>query len=83
MLIPEYLLQKFHMNTLAEYKTDFGDSTEVEIFYYHTFLIQSDYISNKIADAAALQEPFKPEYLEILQLRQEARDRINELEAQG
>ena len=75
-------LQRFHMNTLEEYKKDFEDSPAIEREYYETFLIRTDYITLKMAESLILGEPYDNGYVDILELRKEARTRINELDAQ-
>lgn len=77
-MFTEELLKKYNMVTLEEYKELFDDSTEVEIDYYKTFLIQTDHIPNKIIEAQVLGEEFE-DYTEILQARKYARSKINEL----
>lgn len=44
------ILSKYHMITLEDYKKDFGDTVETEKMFYHTFLIQTDHIPNKIIE---------------------------------
>lgn len=73
-------LQRFHMNTLDEYKADFGDSLFIEIEYYETFLIRTDYIVLKMAEAKILEVSLNKADMNILTCRSCARDRINELQ---
>jgi len=44
---------------------------------YMTFLIQTDYIPNKIIEAQVLGTSLNEDYTEILQARQIAREQIN------
>lgn len=44
------ILLEYHMVTLEDYKKDFGDNIETEKMFYHTFLIQTDHIPNKIVE---------------------------------
>jgi len=44
-----------------------------------TFLIQTDYVANKIAEALYLGEEIDEDYSEVIQARKYARTKINEL----
>ena len=79
MNIPEIILNKYHMVKLEEYKKMFDDSVDTEMLFYNTFLAQTDHIPNKIIEAQILGKEID-DYTEILNLRQMARERINELE---
>lgn len=50
-----------------------------ELEYFRTFLAQTDYVANKIAEAAYLGEALDEDYTDVLQARKYARQRINEL----
>ena len=70
------------METLDQVKEMFGDTIETEIDYYKTFLKQSDYVVAKMLEAyihGATIEELEYKYNELLIMRQQARDRINEL----
>jgi hypothetical protein len=58
-------------------KMFFGDNL---LFLYQTFLIQTDYIPNKIVEAQALGTTLEEDYTEILQAREYAREQIRLLE---
>lgn len=75
-------LRRFHMNTLEEYQRDFGDSAAVELEYYETFLIRTDYIVVKMAEAKLLGQNDIPPENEVFECRARARERINELQVQ-
>ena len=51
---------------------------EGQIFYYQTFLNQTDYVVNKIIESNILGKETK-DYTEVLKARQFARDEINRL----
>ena len=77
-MIPIELLQKYNMKSLEEYKKDFGDNAETEKIFYKTFLSQTDHIPNKIIESQTLGIEIN-DYTDILNYRQTARDKINEL----
>ncbi len=62
------------MCTLEEFINFGGNEQE----YYRTFLIQTDHIPNKLIEALVLGEEGE-DYSEILILRKEARQKINQL----
>ena len=70
-MVPEEIYKKYQLADITEY--------ECEQDFYHTFLIQTDHIPNKIIEAQILGEPAE-DYTEILRYRQFARDEINRLE---
>jgi len=72
----EEIAQRFSLPTIAEY-------SHLELEYWYTFLIQTDYITNKIAEATYLGEKIDEDYSEVLQARKYARQRINELRTAG
>lgn len=82
MIIKENYLKKYNMETLDQVKEMFGDTIETEIDYYKTFLTQSDYVVAKMLEAyihGATVEELEYKYRDLLIMRQQARDRINEL----
>ena len=82
MIIKEDYLKKYNMETLEQVKEMFGDSIETEIEYYKTFLKQSDYIIAKMLESyihGATIEELEHKYSDLLIMRQQARDRINQL----
>lgn len=82
MIIKENYLKKYNMETLDQVKEMFGDTIETEIDYYKTFLKQSDYVVAKMLEAyihGATVEELEYKYRDLLIMRQQARDRINDL----
>ena len=82
MIIKENYLKKYKMETLGQVKEMFGDTIETEIDYYKTFLKQSDYVVAKMLEAyihGATIEELEYKYNDLLIMRQQARDRINDL----
>lgn len=82
MIIKENYLEKYNMEKLDQVKEMFGDTIETEINYYKTFLTQSDYVVAKMLEAyiyGATIEELEYKYSDLLIMRQQARDRINEL----
>lgn len=78
MKISIEMLEKYNMDSLDEYKKRHGDNIDTEIIFYQTFLIQTDHIPNKIIEAQILNKEIE-DYTEILNYRQIARNKINEL----
>lgn len=70
----------YNLPTLEEYRQDYGDTPDVELLYYRTYLIQTDYVAAKLAEAVYTGEAVDRDYSEVLQKRDYARQRINELE---
>ena len=70
-MIPKEIYKKYLLADITEY--------ECPQDFYHTFLIQTDHIPNKIIEAQILGEPAE-DYTEILRYRQFARDEINRLQ---
>lgn len=70
----EELRQKYYMAPFQEFCERHG-----ELDYYKTFLIQTDHIPAKIAEATYLGEETE-DYTEILQARKYCRRKINELQ---
>ena len=82
MIIKDDYLKKYNMETLEQVKEMFGNSIETEIEYYNTFLKQSDYIIAKMLESyihGATIEELECKYNDLLIMRQQSRDRINEL----
>ena len=79
MEITNKVLLKYNMVSLDEYKEMFGDTLDTELTFYQTFLIQTDYIPNKIVEAQILGEELD-DYTEILNYRKFARQEINRLD---
>ena len=82
MIIKDDYLKKYNMETLEQVKEMFGNSIETEIEYYKTFLKQSDYIIAKMLESyihGATIEELECKYNNLLIMRQQSRDRINEL----
>lgn len=76
-MITDEMAARFHLPPIGEYQFP-------EIDYYHTFLIQSDYVALKAAEAVCLGKPVDDELVEIVAARDYARQMINALEeAQG
>ena len=48
MNIPIEILEKYNMKSLEKYKEDVGNFAETETEFYEIFLIQTDFIPNKI-----------------------------------
>ena len=71
-MISKELAEKYHLPPIKEYPFSERD-------WYHTFLIQSDYVALKIAEAAFTGESVD-DYTEVLQARAYARQKINEIE---
>lgn len=71
-MIPTELAEKYGLPPIEEYP--FG-----ELDWYKTFLIQTDYVANKIAEALYLSEEIDEDYSEVIQARKYARTKINEL----
>ena len=64
-MIPKEIYEKYHLADISEYETDSE--------FYETFLIQTDFIPNKILEGAATSE----EYADELYYREVARREIN------
>lgn len=71
-MISNELAARYHLPPVEEYPFP-------EIDWYATFLIQTDYVANKITEATYLGEEIDEDYSEVLQARKYARQRINEL----
>ena len=64
-MIPKEIYEKYHLADITEYET--------ESVFYETFLIQTDFIPNKILEGVATSE----EYANELYYREFARRQIN------
>lgn len=64
-MIPKEIYEKYHLADITEYET--------ESVFYETFLIQTDFIPNKILEGVATSE----EYANELYYREFARQQIN------
>lgn len=73
-MITNDLAAKFHLPPIEEYP--FGDRD-----WYSTFLIQSDYVALKAAEAVYLGKKADEELAEIIEARAYAREQINALDA--
>jgi hypothetical protein len=71
-MITDKLLTKYHIDK------DFFTNNQLGL--YQTFLIQTDYVSCKIAEAQFLGKTLDEDYTEILQAREYAREQIRLLE---
>ena len=68
--ISKELLEKYHMGEKETY--------ESEIFYYQTFLKQTDYLAYKLAEGLITKEDKAEEF----EARQFCRDEINRLQSE-
>ena len=75
-MIPIEVLEKYNMKSLDGYKEDFGDSTDTERTFYHTFLIQTDHIPLKLIEGSISSD----DVAEELKYREIARQEIARLE---
>ena len=71
----------FLMPPIDWYLEQHGDTLETRITYYQTYLTRTDYVAAKLAEAAYTGERLGEDYSEIIRLRKEAREKINELQA--
>lgn len=71
MNIPIEILEKYNMKSLEEYKEDVGNFSETE--FYETFLIQTNFIPNKILEGVATSA----DYADELYYREFARQQIS------
>lgn len=76
-------LSHYHMVSLDQYRQDFPalSGADAERDWLETFLIQTDYQITKAAECQLLGQPVPEEIKVLIAARQEARARINELEA--
>ena len=66
-MIPKEIYEKYHLADITEYET--------ESVFYETFLIQTDFVPNKILEGAATSE----EYADELYYREVARQELDKL----
>ena len=66
-MIPKEIYEKYHLADITEYET--------ESVFYETFLIQTDFIPNKILEGVATSE----EYADELYYREVARQELDKL----
>ena len=66
-MIPKEVYEKYHLANIAEYET--------ESAFYETFLIQTDFIVNKILEGVATSEDYAGE----LYYREVARQELDKL----
>lgn len=71
--IPIEIANAFHLSDISEFKHSARD-------YYSTFLIQSDYVVSKAAEAQLVGEPIEP-YTEVIEARRFARAMINAIDS--
>ena len=75
-MITSDMAARFHLPPIEEYPFP-------ELDWYHTFLIQSDYVALKVAEAVYLGTTPDEDITGVIEAREYARQRINELEAQN
>lgn len=76
-MISEDLLVRYNMGNIADYEALAGSKEKGKYDFYRTFLIQTDYVPNKIIEAQAMGEQVDQDYTEILQARAYAREQIS------
>ena len=76
-MISEDLLVRYNMGNIEDYEALAGSKEKGKYDFYRTFLIQTDYVPNKIIEAQALGTPLDQDYTEILQARAYAREQIS------
>ena len=69
----------FNMAPIETYLNDFGNTDEIKLAYYKTYLSQTDYIVSKIAEYTYLNKPIEEKYKNILEERERAREEIRKL----
>lgn len=74
-MIPKEIYEKYNVASLEEYKNEFGDSSDTEKMFYETFLIQTDFIPNKILEGVATSA----DYADELYYREVARRELDKL----
>ena len=79
-MIPDDILQRYHIGPAESYATLECSAEAGMAVMYQTFLIQTDYIPNKIIEAQALGVPIDQDYTEILQARAFARAQLSMLD---
>lgn len=73
-------MERYHVGDAAFYTELEGDKTAGERAMYQTFLIQTDYVPNKIVEAQALGIELDQDYTEILHARAFARAQMSMLD---
>ena len=73
MNIPIEILEKYNMKSLEEYNEDVGYFSET--VFYETFLIQTDFVPNKILEGVATST----DYADELYYREVARQELDKL----
>ena len=77
MMISNELLERYHLKPLSYYlQTADGNEQEVTKAFYSSFLIQTDYVPNKIIEAQALGKEVAQDYTEVLEAREFARNQL-------
>lgn len=76
-MIPQTILDKYEMDNLDHYIKGFGEK-EGTLAFCNAFLTLTDHIPNKIIEAQVLGNS-TDDYKDILELRQQARNKINEV----
>ena len=76
-MISEELIARYNMGNIEDYEALAGSRKKGEYDFYRTFLIQTDYVPNKIIEAQAMGEQVDQDYTEILQARAYAREQIS------
>ena len=69
------------MPPLEWYLERHGDTPDTRMTYYRTFLMQTDYVAAKLAEATYLGTPVEEKYRAVLEQRAQARAEIEKLEA--
>ena len=72
-MIPNNILKKYGVPTFEEYQI--ADKTFTKEMFYRTFLIETDFIANKILEGVATSE----EYADELYYREVARQELDKL----
>ena len=76
-VISEDLLVRYNMGNIEDYEALAGSKEKGKYDFYRTYLIQTDYVPNKIIEAQAMGEQVDQDYTEILQARAYAREQIS------
>lgn len=76
--IPIEILEAHNMVSLEDYKNRNGDTIDTQKTFYQTFLLQTDYICNKIVEEVATWE----DYAEEKEARAFARKQLSNLESE-
>ena len=69
------------MQPLEWYLKRYGDNLDTRLTYYRTYLIQTDYVAAKLAEAAYLGTAVDDKYRAVLEQRAQARAEFEKLEA--